>query len=390
MSLQLTRKIKEEIESSPQRAISLARFMELALSDEEYGYYVRKNPLGRAGDFITSPEITQIFGEIIALYFIDRIQSHPRFSEIEQINLIELGAGTGLLAYDIMKCFAKIPDIYAKTSLSIIEINQELLKKQRQTLDFCRKKLKFFSDIKELRKKYLQGNTAKNPKNFTIIYNNEFFDSLPIEQFVYERGKSNNKGELLQRMITINNKDELIFVDFATEFAADFLAKNPDKFTDESLKKAGVTNTNKNKIIYEYQNVANAIFCSCLDIIADNNNIASLIFAADYAYLYPLYKDSLQSIYKHKYNNILDNIGCADITSYVNFGEFCLLSAARGHDKITYATQGDFMRGLGIELLAHKHKIQNPYKAQDIDSSIARLCDKDKMGEIFKIFILEC
>ncbi len=137
-------------------------FMELALYHPEYGYYTNNYPIGAEGDFITSPEISQIFGEIIAIFFLNKIHELPE----GDIALVEIGAGKGTLMKDILRTFSQFPEISERIKPYIIEINPKLRELQSMALDVTH-----IESIEEL------------PSLPCIIYANEFFDCLPIKQF---------------------------------------------------------------------------------------------------------------------------------------------------------------------------------------------------------------
>ena len=99
--------------------ISVSNFMNEALFNPKYGYYINQNPLGKQNDFITAPEISQVFGELIASYLINLWQHNYAQNEI---NLLEMGAGKGTLMQDFLKVASKIPNFLDKTSINIIEI----------------------------------------------------------------------------------------------------------------------------------------------------------------------------------------------------------------------------------------------------------------------------
>ena len=123
-------KIRSKIKEN--NFIRIDEFMNICLSDKEDGYYVKKTPIGSLGDFTTSPEISQLFGEIVALFIVNSINNN--FSDIDKIQLIEIGAGKGTLADDVLRTLSKFPQIFKKISFVIIEISEELKKHQKAKL----------------------------------------------------------------------------------------------------------------------------------------------------------------------------------------------------------------------------------------------------------------
>ena len=157
------------------RPISIEKYIDLCLYSKD-GYYKNSNVIGRKGDFITSPEISQLFGEIIGLviysYWYNKIK--------KSFNLIELGPGRGTLLIDLLNITKKFTDFQDSLSIYLIEKNSKLAKEQKENVN------KFIYKLKKIK----QLNNFKLPSNKeNIIYANEFFDCLPIRQF----HKKNNR-----------------------------------------------------------------------------------------------------------------------------------------------------------------------------------------------------
>ena len=171
--------------------ISLEKFIDICLFDNE-GYYEISNPLGKSGDFITSPEISQLFGEILGLY----IHSlwHNKYKE--KFNLIELGPGNGTLLIDILRITKPLVNFHNFLNIHLIEKNKYLINKQKQNL-----RLSKFDNI-NIRWHNDFINIDQRP---SIIYANEFFDCLPIRQFINKSVKREVKSEVTQ--VTTYNKE---------------------------------------------------------------------------------------------------------------------------------------------------------------------------------------
>ena len=153
--------------------ITIKDFINLSLFHPEFGYYINQNPIGKDADFTTSPEISQIFGEIIAFFLIDFWQrKYPN----QQINLIEMGAGQGTLMSDFLRIARQIPAFYQNINIHIIEINQKLIKIQQNRLkDFD---IKWWNNFDEF---------SQNCQNLPIFFiSNELFDCFAIDQFILE------------------------------------------------------------------------------------------------------------------------------------------------------------------------------------------------------------
>uniref|UniRef100_A0A1B6BY44 Protein arginine methyltransferase NDUFAF7 n=1 Tax=Clastoptera arizonana TaxID=38151 RepID=A0A1B6BY44_9HEMI len=165
--------------------ITVADYMKEVLTNPLSGYYMKKDVFGEKGDFITSPEISQMFGEMIAIWFINEWQ---KIGAPKPLQLVELGAGRGTMMKDILRVFSKLrQDTYL--SCHIVEISPELSKLQAQVL--CNK-FEHFDDLSK--PYYIKGSTENNvniywypllsdvPKNFTCLIAHEFFDALPIHK----------------------------------------------------------------------------------------------------------------------------------------------------------------------------------------------------------------
>jgi len=150
--------------------ITVDGFMNIALFDKDDGYYIKKNPIGANQDFITAPEISGIFGECLAGFITIKIQENLKNSG--KINLIELGAGRGTLLRDILDTISKFNDIYQRIGCYILDVNEELVEIQKKTLINHADKIKWVKNINE---------SGDRP---SIFIANEFFDALPIKQFI--------------------------------------------------------------------------------------------------------------------------------------------------------------------------------------------------------------
>ncbi len=155
-----------------QGSISISDFMNAALYHKEYGYYMSKLPLGKDGDFITAPEISQLFGEIVAVWV---MHTWEKLGKPSKFSLVELGPGKGTLIHDIIRVTRKYNDFFDSVSIHLVEISpalQEVQKEELKGLD-----INWHENIDSL------------PEQPTIFLANEFFDALPIDQFVYRNGE---------------------------------------------------------------------------------------------------------------------------------------------------------------------------------------------------------
>ena len=154
------------------KSIPLDQFINIALYDKKFGYYMKNNPFGKEGDFITSPMISNLFGEMLAIWC---VAFWKHIGKPSKILLVELGPGDGSLCKDLLKTFEQFKDFYNSLEINLLEISSKLKKIQKNKIS--NKKVKWISKIREI--------------NYgpVIFLGNEFFDALPIKQ-IYKRNKS--------------------------------------------------------------------------------------------------------------------------------------------------------------------------------------------------------
>ena len=190
--MSLENKIKSEIKNNG--FVTLDRFIEICLYDVESGYYIRNNPIGKRGDYITSPEISQLFGELLGLYIIDYWNNYIR----SEFALIELGPGKGTLMKDLLRISKEFKEFYKLINLKLVEKNKKLELIQKKLLKVKSKdvnNIEWLEDIKNI-----------NNDNFIIIAN-EFFDCFPVKQFT----KIN--GQYYEKIVKYNEYEEKFFFD---------------------------------------------------------------------------------------------------------------------------------------------------------------------------------
>src|SRR5262249_37382075 len=148
--------------------IPVAEFMAMCLYDPNHGYYSHGSPIGAAGDFITAPEISQMFGELIGLWVADVWQS---MGKPEPVALIEFGPGRGTMMGDALRAARAAPGFHSAVCVHLIETSADLQSQQRRTLSSVNNvPLRWHERIEEV------------PPAPSIIVANEFFDALPVRQ----------------------------------------------------------------------------------------------------------------------------------------------------------------------------------------------------------------
>ena len=334
---------------SNNKHIPFDKFIDIALYHKKTGYYMKKNPFGKDGDFITAPNISILFSEMLAIWC---IAFWEHLGCPKKINIIELGAGNGEMMYQMIKVFERFNKFRESSNYFILEKSQFLKKIQKKKLNSH--KITWLNSINKL----------KNGPN--IFLANEFFDALPIKQFI----KKNNKW--YEKSIKKNNINKYEFVNVITNI--------------KNLEKKIEINLSKNQKIIEFS----PLTYDYLNIISKKiNTFQGGLLIVDYGYLKKKMRDSLQSIYKHKFNNILDNFSKSDITYNLNF--FLLKKIVKKLNlKVAGLTsQRNFLTRLGIldraEILAKNLQFS---KKADIYYRIKRLIDRNFMGELFKVMFV--
>ena len=324
--------------------IPLDRFINKVLYDKDKGYYMNSNPIGAKGDFITAPNISVMFSEMIAIWL---ISFWEKIGCPKKINIVELGAGNGEMMYQILNTVKKFKNFEKSSNFLIYEKSQYLKKLQKKKLKF--ENIKWVNDLK----------FSKFP---TIYIANEFFDALPIKQFIKK------KNVWFEKYVVNKNR------------SLDFFEKKISKEIIEKLLKQKIF---KNQKFIEFSPLANQILASITRIIKKNNGGVLII---DYGYESKKMFDTLQSVKKHKKNNLLENIYKADITHLINFNFLKKKIKDLKISSVNLTTQRDFLLKMGIleraELLSKKMSFS---QKSDIYFRIKRLTDKKQMGTLFKV-----
>ena len=330
--------------------LSLDKFIEWALYDKNSGYYMKKNPFGKEGDFITAPNITRLFSEIIAIWLITFWKS---LDSPKKFNLIELGAGNGEMMRVITETLKNFPECFGACSFMIHEKSNFLIKQQKKNLNS--EKVLWIKDIKKIN---------SNP---TLYLANEFFDAIPIKQFFKQ------EDGWFERFVEIKNKKKAEF--------------KKQKIDIKKLEKILKFEISKNQNVIEYSPETFKYLKDICKVIKKNKGGILII---DYGYLNPKMQETLQAIKNHKYSNILENIGDSDITYNINF-KILKNFINQFHDlnSIT-TTQKKFLTSMGLLQRAEIVSKNIPFsKKTDLFYRIRRLIDEKQMGELFKVMLIK-
>ena len=330
--------------------IPLDKFIDLSLYNKKIGYYMKKNPFGKKGDFITAPNISRLFSEMIAIWIISfwKNLGSPR-----NFNLIELGAGNGEMMKVLLESFQNFPSFLESCNIIIHEKSPILIRIQKEKLS--KSKINWVSQINKIK---------KNP---SIFIANEFFDAMPIKQFRKQRNIWYEK-----------------FVNFENYSKASFIEKKTDI---KKIEKRLNFKISQNQDFIEYSEFGFDYLKNISDIIKKNTGGLLII---DYGYLEKKMKNTLQAVSNHKFANILDNIGGVDITHNINFELFKKFTQKLGGLDNNLNTQKNFLIKMGIKERAEiLSRNKNFSKKADIFYRLNRLIDEKQMGTLFKVMFIK-
>jgi SAM-dependent MidA family methyltransferase len=324
------------------------RYMQLCLTHPEHGYYISRDPLGREGDFITSPEVSQMFGELIGLWAASvwRTMGSPA-----SLRLIELGPGRGTMMADALRALRVLPPMHEALSVHLVEINPVLREKQKAALSGARN-IQWHASFDEV------------PQGPAIIFANEYFDVLPVHQMV-KHGDGWH-----ERVVDIDGGGQLMFGIAAAPMI------RFDALLPPMVRAAPVG------AIFEWRPVAEIM--SIASRVRDQGGAALII---DYGHVRSDAGDTFQAIAGHSFADPLKYPGQADVTAHVDFqalGRAAEDVGARVHGP---ATQGEFLQRLGIEARAVSLMAKaSPEVSENIAAALKRLTEGGRggMGSMFK------
>tara|TARA_B100000989_G_scaffold198792_1_gene150240 strand:+ start:763 stop:1809 length:1047 start_codon:yes stop_codon:yes gene_type:complete len=328
----------------------LDKFINFSLYNKRFGYYMKRNPFGKKGDFITAPNISRLFTEMIAIWIISFWKS---LGSPKKFNLIELGAGNGEMMKVLIESFENFPVFLKTCNFIIYEKSPLLIKEQKKKLKNV--KVLWISKINKIK---------KFP---SIFIANEFFDAMPIKQF---RKKDNLWFE---KYVNFKDKDEAFFFEKKTDI--------------KKIEKNIGFKISKNQNFIEYSELCLNYLKKISNIIKKNNGGLLLI---DYGYIDGKMRNTLQAVSNHNIANILNNIGNVDITHNLNFNLFQNFTKHIGGLGINLTTQKKFLIKMGIKERAEIiSKNKNFSKKADIYYRLQRLIDQKQMGNLFKVMLIK-
>ena len=335
---------------SKNTSIPLDEFINLSLYDKKIGYYMKKNPFGIKGDFITAPNISRLYSEMIAIWVINFWEN---LGSPKNLNLVELGAGNGEMMRILIESFKNFPIFFNSLNIFIHEKSPKLIKLQKNKLRG--NNIIWLSNFNKIKKKP------------TIFLANEFFDSIAIKQFI----KLDNSW--FERFVNLKNIKKAFFFD--------------KKFNMKKFEKKIKYNISYKQNFVEYSNIGIKYLKDISKIIKKNNGGILII---DYGYLNYKMHNTLKAISNQKYSNILENIGDSDITHNINFCLFKNIIKKIGKLEENITTQRNFLINIGIQKRAEiisKNLVFS--KKVDVYHRLQRLIDQKQMGSLFKVMFIK-
>jgi SAM-dependent MidA family methyltransferase len=320
------------------------------LAHPKYGYYRSQRPIGREGDFITAPEIHQMFGELIGLWSAEVWQA---LGAPEVLRLVELGPGRGTLMSDILRVARVVPRFQAALDVHLVEISDTLAEMQRQKLQSFSSPLTWHRGIDAL------------PAGPTIVIANEFFDALPIRHYVRTTRGWN------ERLVGLDANGRLAF--------------GLASWTDPLIDAAAPIDA-----LLEISPAAQATVSRLASHILDNRGALLII---DYGYASHRFGETLQAVRRHAYADPLSEPGESDLTAHVDFAALARAAAAAGAQLHGPVAQGLWLARLGIFARAAALKrAANAKQVDEIDAALRRLALPGpsagagaSMAELFKV-----
>jgi len=332
--------------------ISVADYMDACLADADAGYYATRHSIGAQGDFITAPEMSQIFGELLGLWAVAVWQS---MGAPKPVVVAELGPGRGTLMTDALRAWRSVPQFLDAVTVALVETSPSLRDVQQEVLRGLPAPVQWFDRVEDA------------PQGPLIVIANEFLDALPVRQLV-RRGVHWH-----ERCVTVNRHGGFVFTE-------------GDALQAEELPEAALALDAPDGAIFEIRPGMESLIAAFAKR-ASKAPLAALFL--DYGHEEIGFGDTLQAVRNHAYADPLAAPGEADLTAHVDFATLKRSAKAHGLDVYGPMPQGAFLLKLGLEtrrdrLLAGA----TPGQQDSILSGAARLTDPRHMGALFKALAL--
>ena len=334
--------------------MSVSEFMAECLLHPVHGYYTRREVFGAHGDFVTAPEVSQMFGEIVGAWLIHVWHQAGRPAPFV---LAEAGPGRGTLMADILRTARLDLEFLSGAEIVLVEASARLRGVQRQTLGAMAERVRWVGSLEEV------------PALPLLFVANEFLDALPLRQFVLAQ------GQWCERVIGLDEAGHLAFGLGTTRLAAGDV---PER----------VKRTARDGDMLE---IAPAREAAASTIAAHVETHGGLALFIDFGHTLSACGDTLQAMRDHAYVDVLAEPGLADITSHVDFEAVARAAHRAGAQVLAPMTQGEFLVETGILERAGRLGMGKTPEEQDaIRAAVSRLCGKGagEMGDLFKVLAI--
>ncbi len=330
--------------------MTVETYMSEVLTHPKFGYYVARQPFGQSGDFITAPEVSQMFGELVGAWLADL---WVRMGRPAGARIVEIGPGRGVLMRDLLRAAATVPGLRETASVHLIEVSATLADVQREALagkgwgiSWHRR----FADV---------------PDGPLLMIANELFDALPIRQFVRVA------VGWCERLVDINPRGGFRFV------------LSPGPSPAAALIPPEVRDTAPLGSVAEVAPAAIALTAAIASRVQAAGGAALVI---DYGATAFGARDTLQAVSRHKTHDVLDNPGTADVCAHVDFAVVARAASQAGARVWGPTTQGEFLKRLGItERATVLSRVATPEQRDEIAAALDRLVGPSAMGGLFKV-----
>ncbi len=333
--------------------ISVADYFALCLGDPDHGYYRTQEPFGPGGDFTTAPEISQLFGELIGIFLILAWQADDRPGTVQ---VVEIGPGRGTLMADLQRVMAGLqPDLAAAATFHLVETSPRLRDRQQKTLADGGRQNRWHEDLETV------------PAGYTLLVANELLDAIPMRQFVM------GPDGFRERVVTVTPDRTLAFASGIATIGAERIPGGENA---------------PDGTVFETAPARNAIVERIADRVTTGGGAALLI---DYGHLQSAFGDTLQAVRNHRYEDVLQSPGKADLTSHVDFAAAGEAARGCGAHVPPPLTQGAFLLELGLlQRAGALGADKSPQARRAIQQSVDRLAGsgENQMGSLFKVLCI--
>lgn len=340
--------------------LTLAAFMAEALGHPRFGYYIARDPFGAAGDFVTAPEISQMFGELVGLWCAD---VWMRMGAPDRVAWVELGPGRGALTADALRALRLVPELRNALSVHLVETSPVLRRRQAAALAPA---------VTGLAAPTWHDGLETLPDDRPLLaVANEFFDALPVRQV------QKTAHGWAERLVDIDEAATAAAGDGRPRFRFVLEAgRGPGRAAAPALFRDAPEGA-----VYQWSPACETVAAELAARLAGQGG-AALIF--DYGYIGPALGDTVQAMRRHAYVPVLDDPGDVDVTAHVDFAALAAAADLGGGRAWGPVGQGDFLRALGIDHRAETLMKAAPAKAAEIRAARDRLTADDQMGKLFK------